>query len=64
MLVDGCRGIIASPDRQHHRQRTDASDAHEAVGRAVDDAHLALALRAGKGICLIDFSNEVAPALF
>ncbi len=29
-----------------------------------NDPHFPRALGAGKGICLIDFSNEVGPALF
>ncbi len=29
-----------------------------------DNPHFPLAFRAGKGICLIDFSSEVGPALF
>ena len=36
---------------------------HIRLVNKADNPHFPLAFRAGKGICLIDFSNEVGPAL-
>ena len=37
---------------------------HIRLVNEADDPHLSLALGTGKGIGLIDFSDEVGPALF